>query len=102
MRRHALELKPEVVKPGQTVLIRAVAWDKRVINDWGLDLRPQETASGWHAIKIVAGDAKSSATLEQLESLRGAILKILEKQIRRPGGRRRTAQVTQPPSAGGD
>ena len=81
VRHHALELKPEAVKPGQTVLIRAVVWDKRAINDWGLDLRPQETASGWHAIKIVVEDAKSSAALEQLENLRGAMFKILEKQI---------------------
>ena len=62
-----LELKPEVVKPGQTVLVRAVAWDKRAISDWGLDLKPQEGASGWHAIKIVAEDAKSAAALEQLD-----------------------------------
>ena len=25
---HRLELKPGVVKPGQTVLLRAVAWDR--------------------------------------------------------------------------
>ena len=85
-------LKPESVKPGQTVLIRAVAWDKRAVSDWGLDLRPQETASGWHAVKIVAEDAKASAALEQLESLRGAIWKILEKQIHARMRRRRAAR----------
>lgn len=82
VRHHVLELKPETVKPGQTVLIRAVVWDKRAISDWALNLRPQESASGWHAVKVVAEDAKSSAALQQLESLRAAIWKILEKQIR--------------------
>ena len=78
---HSLELKSNAVKPGQTVLIRAVVWDKRVVSDWSLDLRPQETASGWYTVKIVAEDAKASAALEQIESLRGNIWKILEKQI---------------------
>jgi hypothetical protein len=81
VRQFTLELKPELVKPGQTVLIRAVANDKRVIGDWGLDLKPQEGASGWHTIKIVAEEAQASALLEQLENLRSAIWKILEKQI---------------------
>jgi hypothetical protein len=82
VRHFRLELKPEMVKPGQTVLLRAVAWDKRAISDWGLELKPQDAASGWHSIKIVAEESKSSAALEQIEGLRGAIWKILEKQIR--------------------
>lgn len=81
VRRHALELKTDRVKPGQTMLLRAVAWDKRVIGNWTLDLQPQEGASGWHAIKIVSEEALASALLEQLENLRGAIWKILEKQL---------------------
>lgn len=81
VRHHTLELKPDVIAPGQTLLIRAIVWDKRAIDEWNLDLRPQEAASGWHAIKIVAEDAKASAALEQLENLRGAIWKILEKQV---------------------
>ena len=81
VRRYALSLKPGVVKVGQTVLVRAVAWDRRMISDWGLDLKPQESASGWQAIKIIAPEAESSALLEQLESLRGVIWKLLEKQV---------------------
>ncbi len=80
-RQHNLELKPEEIQPGQTVLLRALAWDKRAIDNWGLDLKPQEAATPWHAIKIIAEDAKNSAALEQLESLRGDIMKILDKQI---------------------
>ena len=48
VRQHRLELKPEEIKPGQTVLLRAVAWDKRSLDDWGLSLKPQETATPWH------------------------------------------------------
>jgi hypothetical protein len=80
-RQHVLELKPDQIRPGQTVLIRALAWDKRVVDNWGLELKPQEAATPWHAVKIIAEDAKNSAALEQLESLRGAIFKILEKQF---------------------
>ena len=81
VRHHVMKLKPETIKPGQTVLIRAVAWDRRAVNDWGLDLGPQESQSGWHAVKIVAEDAQATAVLEQLDKLRAAIWKILEKQI---------------------
>ena len=79
---HRLELKPGVVKPGQTILIRAVAWDRRIVSDFGLDLKPQETAGSWHAIKIVAKDAEAASSLEQFDRLRTAIFELLEKQIR--------------------
>ena len=82
VREHRLELKPGTVKPGQTVLLRAVAWDKRAVSDWGLDLKPQETAGSWHAIKIVAKEAEAASSLEQLDRLRTAIFELLEKQIR--------------------
>jgi len=82
VRQYNLDLKSERFQPGQTVLIRAKVWDKRVVNNWGLDLKPQEAATSWHAIKIIAEDAKTTADLEQLETLHGAVWKILEKQIR--------------------
>jgi len=82
VRRHHLTIKPELVKPGQTLLVRAVAWDKRAIDDWGVRLKPQETVGDWHAIQIITDDAQTSAALEQLDRLRGSIWKILEKQIR--------------------
>jgi hypothetical protein len=81
IRHHQLELKPDQVKPGQTVLLRAVACDRRAINDWGLELKPQEGASGWCAVKIVTEEAKATTALEQLESLRSAVWKILDKQV---------------------
>ena len=84
VRHHLLKLKAEIVKPGQTVLIRAVAWDRRAISDWGLELGPQESASGWHAVKIVAEDAKPAAALEQLDKLRGRDLEDFGETGSRP------------------
>ena len=81
VRHHSVKLNPEQVKPGQTVLLRAVAWDARAISDWGLDLRPQRTDGTWHAVKIVTEDAQSSAALEQIEKVRGTLEEILKKQV---------------------
>ncbi len=82
VRHYNLHLKPDKFQIGQTVLMRAVVWDNRSLNNWGLELKPQEAATGWHTVKIIAEEAKNSAALEQIESLRGAVWKILEQQIR--------------------
>lgn len=82
LRQHRLELDPAQIKPGQAVLIRAVARDGRTYSELGRNLRPQETASGWHTIRMVPQQNQSAAALEQLDRLRRAIWKILEKQIR--------------------
>ncbi len=82
LRQHRLELGPGRIKPGQTLLVRAVARDQRNFSELGRNLGPQETASGWHTIRIVPQQSQSAATLEQLDRLRRAIWKILEKQIR--------------------
>ena len=78
---HRLELDDHRFGPGDTILVRAVARDTRNFGDYGLDLKPQEAASGWHAIRLVDREAESSAVIEQLDSLRGAIWKILETQV---------------------
>ena len=87
---HRLELPADEVRPGQTVMVRAVSWDTRNFGQYGLDLKPQEAASGWHTIRVVDPDVEAAAELEKLDSLRGAIWKILEKQIR---ARVKAAQV---------
>jgi hypothetical protein len=79
---HRLALPADRFTPDRTVMVRAVAWDTRNFGEYGLDLKPQEIASGWHLIRIVDPDVEAMAELEQLDSLRGAIWKILEKQIR--------------------
>ncbi len=79
---HRLELPADRVKPGQSVMVQAVALDKRRFTGPGLNLQPQPAESGWHVIRIVSPEAKAAAALEQIENLRAAIFKILEKQIR--------------------
>ena len=80
--RHELALKPEEVKPGQTVLVRAVVRDGRMIDSHGLELDRQEAATPWHAIRLIAPQERAAAALEQVDNLRQAIWAILEKQIR--------------------
>ncbi len=79
---YRLELPAERFQAGHTVMVRAVAWDRRNIAKWGLDLMPQEAASAWHAIRLVDSQARTTETLEQLDSVRTGIYRILEKQIR--------------------
>ena len=78
---HRLQLPADKVKPGQSVLIRAAACDKRDFAEWGMDLHPQETSSGWHILKVVPADAKAQAALDEAASLQSALWKILEKQV---------------------
>lgn len=79
---HLMALAGDVAKPGQTVLLRATVRDRRMFNDFGLELKPQEAVNGWHTIRIVDEQAKADAALEKLDSLRGALFKLLEKQVR--------------------
>jgi len=82
--RHVLAPDPARFSPGRTMLVRAVAADRRSIDasQWGQQLRPQETASPWHAIRVVEADQRIEAQLARLDSLRAAIYKILLDQIR--------------------
>jgi|GEM_PF-247803 len=81
-RRHRLLLDAERFEPGQTLLVRAVAWDKRRIDSWGHKLEPQESAGPWHEITLVSKDDEIAAALERLDDLRAELMKILEKQVR--------------------
>lgn len=81
---HRVELPADKFKPGQSVMLRAVAADQRDFADpdWKIDLRPQETATVWHVVKLVSAEAKAQAVVENAESLRAQLWKILERQIR--------------------
>ena len=70
------------VQAGQTVWVRAVARDRRQIDLPDLKLGPQESATPWQPIHIVASEAKAKAELAQLESLHTALAKILQDQLR--------------------
>ncbi|MHC4177148.1 MAG: hypothetical protein ACYSWU_06560, partial [Planctomycetota bacterium] len=82
IRQHRLELGRQGIKPGQTVLLRALARDRRTFSELGRTLGPQETASGWHTIRMVSQRQESAEARQQLDQLRRAIWRILEKQIR--------------------
>ncbi|MHB8902776.1 MAG: hypothetical protein ACYC6Y_28785, partial [Thermoguttaceae bacterium] len=79
---HLLTLAPQTATPGQTILVRATVRDRRMFNDFGLELLPQETVTGWHAIRVVDEKAEVDAVLEKLDGLREALFKILEEQVR--------------------
>jgi hypothetical protein len=81
MLAHRLELDAKKIPSGHTVRIRASAWDKRDVADWGLDLKPQQADSDWTIIRVIAEEAKVSQNLEQLDNLRGNLWKIMEKQL---------------------
>ncbi|MHC4404696.1 MAG: hypothetical protein ACYTG0_34015 [Planctomycetota bacterium] len=79
---HHFELPSDRVEAGQVVMVRAVAEDKRRFEvRRGELLKPQEEATGWHRLRIVAKEQENKHALEGLDGLRAAIWKILEKQI---------------------
>ncbi len=80
--QHSFAIPAEGLEAGDVVLVRAVAWDKRFVKDWGLDLRPQESASAWHEIRIVDAEKQKQEKLAELTNLRTQIYRLLEKQIR--------------------
>jgi len=82
VRQFRLTIDPQLVKPGSMLLIRAIAWDRRQVNDWGLDLRPQRTIGAWHTVKILDPSAVQRAALEKLCGLHEIILRLLERQLR--------------------
>ena len=79
---HPLVLDPRAMKAGQTVWVRAVAQDRRQLELPELRLGPQESATPWQQIHIVATEAKAKVELAQLESLRTALARILQDQLR--------------------
>ncbi len=79
---HQLELPADKAPPGSMVMLRAVAADRRQFDKFGMRLQPQEAASNWVSIRIVDPEAKAAAVVAQAESLRAALFKILERQIR--------------------
>ena len=103
---HPLELDPRAIKAGQTVWVRAVAQDRRQLELPELKLGPQESATPWQQIHIVATEAKAKVELAQLESLRTALARILQDQLRAgpprpvcPGARRRPRPARLPPTS---
>ncbi len=82
---HVMALAAEIAGPGETVLLRASVRDRRMFNDFGLELLPQESVTGWHSVHLVDEQARVDAALAKLDSLRDALFKILDEQIRARG-----------------
>ncbi|MDD4268655.1 MAG: hypothetical protein PHO07_15225 [Pirellulales bacterium] len=79
---HLVRLTADLARPGQTLLVRATIRDRRMFNEYGLDLKPQEAATAWHEVQIIDRQAKVDQTLAELDNLRASIFRILEKQVR--------------------
>jgi len=79
-----LQVDEKLAKPGQTLMVRVVAVDNRLYSNvsWSVDLKPQETAGPWRMIKVIDRDAAVRETQEQFGTLRDALRKLMEKQIR--------------------
>lgn len=82
---YELVLSADRFQPGQVVMLRAVAWDKRNLGKFGLDLRPQKAESSWVTLRLISTEDKVAGELKTLENLRAAIFRILEEQIRAKG-----------------
>lgn len=78
---HRLPLTGEHIKSGYTVLLRALAADNRLFTDYGQELKPQEAATDWHAVNLVAEEAKVAASVEQIDNVRNLLWKLLESQV---------------------
>jgi len=81
VRESDLELLADAFRPGQVVMVRAVAWDNRSLSGDGPESMPQRTASDWVAVKIVQPRTKATADRARLSELREALAKILEMQL---------------------
>lgn len=79
---YVLNLDPSQFAAGEVVLVRAVAADQRLVRDWGLDLRPQESTSPWHEIRIAAPEEQKQQQKSELANIRVELFRILEKQLR--------------------
>ena len=84
--RQDFKLDVSRFKEGQTLFLQALARDRRNldINRPGVKLKlgPQETASVWHQVKVIAPAEKAKAELAQLEALRAALAKIFTQQVK--------------------
>lgn len=79
---HTVTLSPERFPAGKTLLIRAVASDRRRITIRGNRLEPQETASPWHRIVLMAPQEAAAEELQQVESLNAKLWALLQSQVR--------------------
>lgn len=88
---HNMHFSPERFEPGPTILVRAVALDRRSLSVGGSRLEPQAATSSWIRIKLISPEEQASETLVRIEGLNAKLWAILQTQLR---ARVTTAQVT--------
>ncbi|MBN1853236.1 MAG: hypothetical protein JW829_10950 [Pirellulales bacterium] len=69
------------MEPGQTILVRAVALDRRQLTWRGKSLEPQRTASAWRAIHLIDASKQTGETLARLEDLHAKLWAIFQMQF---------------------
>jgi len=79
---HPLTIDSVHYQPEQTILVRAVAVDRRRYVGNGARLGPQEASSAWHRIRLVDPAKEAEDKLTRLESLNAKLWAILQSQIR--------------------
>ncbi|MCL2742747.1 MAG: hypothetical protein FWE67_02740 [Planctomycetaceae bacterium] len=81
---HILPLTEKIVKTGQTLMVRVVVQDNRQYSNssWGIDLKPQETASPWRLVQTIDKSDAAKESQQNLTVLRDSLRKLMEKQIR--------------------
>ena len=79
---HDMLLLPETFAAGETILVRAVAIDRRRLVVEGKRLEPQLAASSWIRIKLISSEEQASETLARIEALTAKLWGILQIQIR--------------------
>ncbi len=80
--KHNLKIDPGRTKAGESVLIRAVAVDRRSHSIAGAEFFPQESASPWVRVTVISREQQVSDTLNRLESVTERLVEILKDQIR--------------------
>lgn len=80
--KYDLDLDSKRFRIGETVLLRAVASDRRRFNSFGLHVSAQESAGPWHRIRLVEPEARAGEALAQADNLRAKLWAILRTQIR--------------------
>lgn len=82
---HDFMLEKKRFKAGETILLRALAQDRRqlMIEHLGekVELKPQETASRWQPLRIISADDQAKSDLARMDSLRAGLWKILQLQM---------------------
>jgi hypothetical protein len=83
---HTMPLDTTRFRPGEALLFRAVAQDRRRLEievaGEKRTLLPQETATPWQEIKVIPPQARSAAELAQLDQLRTALGKVFAQQVK--------------------